>query len=76
MRVVLVDKRGLVLANFAGALTANRSVLGKLMLIVRKDELSRAEARRFTRAIKALANKNKWGNDILDIELQYLRQLT
>lgn len=75
MPTVLLDKRGLVLANFAGALTANRYVFGWKMIILRESDLIQTEARKFVRALTALARKNKWEKDILDIELQYLRKL-
>jgi hypothetical protein len=75
MPTVLIDKRGLVLANFAGVLKANRSVFGRKMIIIRESDLIQTEAGKFVRALTTLARKNKWGRDILDIELQYLRKL-
>jgi hypothetical protein len=75
MPTVLVDKRGLVLANFAGALIANRTVFGETMLIIHESDLAQTKARKFARALTTLALKNKWDQDILDIELQYLRKL-
>ena len=75
MPTVLVDKRGLVLANFAGALMANHTVFGETMLMIRESDLAQTKARKFTRALMTLALKNKWDQDILDVELQYLRKL-
>ncbi len=75
MPAVLIDERGLVLANFAGVLKANRTVFGQTMILIRESDLIQTEARKFVRALTALAHKNKWGRDILDIELQYLRKL-
>jgi len=75
MPAVLIDERGLVLANFAGVLKANRSVFGQTMILIRESDLIQTEARKFVRALTALARENKWGRDILDIELQYLRKL-
>lgn len=75
MPTVLLDKRGLVLANFAGVLKANRSVFGRKMIIIRESDLIQTEARKLVRALTVLARKNKWGQDVLDIELQYLRKL-
>jgi hypothetical protein len=72
---VLIDKRGLVLANFAGALKANRSVFSQTMTLIRESDFSQTEARKFMQALTALARKNGWGRDFLDIELQYLRKL-
>lgn len=74
MPTVLIDKRGLVLANFAGALKANRSAFGQTMTLIHESDFSQTKARKFMRALTTLARKNKWGRDILDIELQYLRK--
>lgn len=75
MPTILVDKCGLVIANFAGAIKANKSVFGTEMLIVHESDLTQAQARKLTHSLKGLAKKNKWDRDILDIELQYLRKL-
>ena len=75
MSTVLIDERSLVLAHFAGVLKANRSVFGQEMILIRESDLSQTEARKFVRALTTLARKNKWGQDVLDIELQYLRKL-
>jgi hypothetical protein len=75
MPAILVDKHGLVLANYAGAIMANRSVFGDTMSLIRESDLTQTEARKFAQKLTGLVRKNKWDRDILDIELQYLRKL-
>jgi len=75
MPAILVDKHGLVLADYAGAIMANRSVFGDTMSLVRESDLTQTEARKFAQKLTGLVRKNKWDRNILDIELQYLRKL-
>jgi hypothetical protein len=72
LNTVLLGKYGLVHSNFGLAQLVNDG-MARFVQTVRRRDLSKADIELFVREIRETAVLNKWPDDMLDIELQYLR---
>jgi len=71
---VVIGAKGEVLAGFAQAQMANRSILGRYVIVTRHRKMSESHIRDYTKWVKQVALRGKWDKQMLAIELQNFRK--
>ena len=71
---IMIGENGEVLAGFAQAQWANRSILGRHVCTVKYSEMTVRYMRDYIKWIKKTARRGKWENQILGVELQNLQK--
>ena len=71
---VVIGAKGEVLAGFAQAEMANRSILGRYLTVIKYPEMSESHISDYAKWVKQVALHGKWDKKMLAIELQNFRK--